>query len=57
MPRFHPRHVSASGELGQAFVEYALVLSVVVVGVLLAVAWAGLTTVIQSAMGIVAGAI
>lgn len=44
-------------ELGQTFVEYALVLAVVVVGVLLAVTWAGLTTVMQSAMNAVAGAL
>jgi Flp pilus assembly pilin Flp len=44
-------------ELGQTFVEYALVLSVVVVGVLLAVTWAGLTDVMQSAMDTVAGAV
>ena len=44
-------------ELGQTFVEYALVLSVVVVTVLLAVTWAGLTDVMQSAMDAVAGAV
>ena len=49
--------VRARQQLGQTFVEYALVLSVVVVGVLLAVTWAGLTEVMQSAMDAVAGAI
>jgi Flp pilus assembly pilin Flp len=44
-------------ELGQTFVEYALVLSVVVVTVLLAVTWAGLTEVMQSAMDAVASAV
>ena len=33
-------------ERGQTFVEYALVLSVIVVGVLLAATWAGLGTAI-----------
>lgn len=47
----------AGEELGQTFVEYALVLSVVVVSVLLAVTWAGLTDVMQSAMDAVAGAV
>ena len=44
-------------ELGQTFVEYALVLAVVVVSVLLAVTWVGLTDVMQSAMDAVAGAV
>jgi Flp pilus assembly pilin Flp len=57
MPRFHPRRVSAGEELGQTFVEYALVLAVIVVGVLLAVTWAGLMTVMQTAMDAVAGAV
>jgi Flp pilus assembly pilin Flp len=35
-------------EKGQTFVEYALVLSVVVVGVLLLVTWTGLETAIES---------
>jgi Flp pilus assembly pilin Flp len=37
-------------ESGQTFVEYALVLSVIVVGVLLAATWGGLTTAIQGAI-------
>ena len=45
------------GELGQTFVEYALVLSAVVVAVLLTVTWTGLTDVMQSAMDAVAGAV
>jgi Flp pilus assembly pilin Flp len=44
-------------EMGQTFVEYALILSVVVVTVLLAVTWTGLTDVMQSAMDAVAGAV
>ena len=42
-------------ESGQTFVEYALVLSVIVVGVLLAATWAGLTGEIQAAINQVAG--
>jgi Flp pilus assembly pilin Flp len=37
-------------EDGQTFVEYALVLSVIVVGVLLAATWLGLTDAIQGAI-------
>ena len=37
-------------EDGQTFVEYALVLSVIVVAVLLAATWAGLGTAIQAAI-------
>ena len=37
-------------ESGQTFVEYALVLSVIVVGVLLAATWTGLTTAITGAV-------
>jgi Flp pilus assembly pilin Flp len=42
---------------GQTFVEYALILAVVVVGVLLAVTWTGLGTAIQSAITAVTNAI
>jgi Flp pilus assembly pilin Flp len=44
-------------EHGQTFVEYALILAVVVVGVLLAVTWAGLGDAIQAAIDAVSGAI
>ena len=44
-------------ERGQTFVEYALILAVVVVGVLLAVTWAGLGTAIQTAINAVTAAI
>ena len=44
-------------ERGQTFVEYALVLAVVVVGVLLASTWAGLGTMIQTAITTVTGAV
>jgi Flp pilus assembly pilin Flp len=44
-------------EQGQTFVEYALILAVVVVGVLLAVTWTGLGDAIQAAIDAVSGAI
>lgn len=40
-------------ESGQTFVEYALVLSVIVVGVLLTATWTGLTGAISSAISTV----
>jgi Flp pilus assembly pilin Flp len=40
----------SKNESGQTFVEYALVLSVIVVGVLLAATWTGLTGAIQGAI-------
>lgn len=49
--------VRAGDDAGQTFVEYALVLSAVVVVVLLAVTWTGLTDVMQTAMDAVAGAV
>jgi Flp pilus assembly pilin Flp len=47
----------AAEEHGQTFVEYALILAVVVVGVLLTVTWTGLEGVVQAAMDAVAGAV
>jgi len=44
-------------ELGQTFVEYALLLAALVVGVLLALTWAGLTDVMQAAMDVVVTAL
>jgi Flp pilus assembly pilin Flp len=44
-------------EAGQTFVEYALILAVVVVGVLLAATWTGLSGAINSAIGIVVSAL
>jgi Flp pilus assembly pilin Flp len=44
-------------ESGQTFVEYALVLTVIVVGVLLAATWAGLTDAITNAIDVVKDAI
>jgi Flp pilus assembly pilin Flp len=43
-------------ESGQTFVEYSLVLAVIVVGVLLAATWTGLTGAIQGAIDAVVGA-
>jgi Flp pilus assembly pilin Flp len=40
----------SKNESGQTFVEYALVLSVIVVGVLLFATWGGLTDAIQGAI-------
>lgn len=45
------------GEEGQTFVEYALILAVVVVGVLLTVTWTGLGDAIQAAIDVVSGAV
>lgn len=50
-------HQRTTNELGQAFVEYAVLLAVLVVGVLMATTWAGLTDVMQAAMDAVAGAV
>jgi len=44
-------------DIGQTFVEYALLLAVVVVGALLAATWGSLATVLLTAMGAVAGAV
>ncbi|MFL5969353.1 MAG: hypothetical protein ACJ74L_07145 [Gaiellaceae bacterium] len=44
-------------EHGQTFVEYALVLAVIVVGVLLLVSWTSLGTAIGTAIGTVTSAI
>jgi Flp pilus assembly pilin Flp len=43
----------SKNESGQTFVEYALVLSVIVVGVLLAATWTGLTAAITGAINTV----
>jgi Flp pilus assembly pilin Flp len=44
-------------ERGQTFVEYALILAVVVVGVLLATTWTSIGASLQAAIGVVAGAV
>jgi Flp pilus assembly pilin Flp len=57
MSLFHSLLARLRGEQGQTFVEYALILAVVVVGVLLAVTWSGLGDAIQAAIDTVSGAI
>jgi Flp pilus assembly pilin Flp len=46
-----------NSDSGQTFVEYALVLSVIVVGVLLAATWTGLTAAITGAINTVINAL
>jgi len=53
MSLFHALLARLRGDLGQTFVEYALVLAVIVVGVLLAATWTGLTGAIQGAINTV----
>ena len=57
MSLFHALLARLRGEQGQTFVEYALVLAVVVVGVLLASTWVGLGTMMQTAINAVTAAI
>jgi Flp pilus assembly pilin Flp len=57
MSLFHSLLARVRREQGQTFVEYALVLAVVVVAVLLAVTWGGLGTAIQGAITQVQNAI
>jgi Flp pilus assembly pilin Flp len=57
MSLFHALLARLRVERGQTFVEYALILAVVVVGVLLAVTWGGLGTAIQIAIDKVTAAI
>ena len=46
----HSQSFSLRKDDGQTFVEYALVLSVIVIGVLLATTWLGLGTAINTAL-------
>ena len=57
MSRLEAGRARAVQESGQTFVEYALILAAVVVGVLLTVTWVGLTSVIQAAMDAVSVAV
>jgi Flp pilus assembly pilin Flp len=57
MFRYRRSDQGSTDELGQTFVEYAVLLAVVVVGVLMVTTWAGLTDVMQAAMDAVAGAV
>jgi Flp pilus assembly pilin Flp len=56
MDRFYAWARALKDESGQTFVEYALVLSVIVVGVLLAATWTGLTGAITGAINTVINA-
>jgi Flp pilus assembly pilin Flp len=56
MFRYRRSYQRATNEFGQTFVEYAVLLAVVV-GVLMVTTWAGLTDVMQAAMDAVAGAV
>ena len=53
MSLFYALLARVRGEVGQTFVEYALVLAVIVVGVLLAATWTGLTGAITLAINTV----
>ena len=44
-------------ETGQTFIEYGLLLAVVVVGILLATTWTSLGTLLQTAMSAVSNAV
>lgn len=57
MFRYRRSDQRAATELGQTLVEYAVLLAVVVVGVLMLTTWGGLTDVMQAAMDTVAGAV
>jgi Flp pilus assembly pilin Flp len=57
MSRLQAGRARAVQESGQTFVEYALILAVVVVGVMLAVTWSGLGDAIQAAIDTVSGAV
>jgi Flp pilus assembly pilin Flp len=48
---------SFASERGQTFMEYALLLAVVVVGVLLTASWTSLATLLQTALSAVAAAV
>jgi Flp pilus assembly pilin Flp len=57
MSRLQAGRAGAVQESAQTFVEYALILAVVVVGVLLTVTWVGLTDIMQTAMDAVSAAV
>jgi Flp pilus assembly pilin Flp len=57
MSLIHATRAPVRDQRGQTFVEYALILAVVVVGVLLAVTWSGLGDAIQAAIDTVSGAV
>ena len=57
MSRLKTLFARLRSEQGQTFVEYALVLAVIVVGVLLAVLWTGLGDAVQTAVDNISAAI
>jgi Flp pilus assembly pilin Flp len=57
MSLIHAMRAYMRDQRGQTFVEYALILAVVVVGVLLAATWSGLGGAIQTAIDTVSGAV
>ena len=57
MSLIHAMRAHVRDQRGQTFVEYALILAVVVVGVLLAVTWSGLGDAIQAAIDTVSEAV
>ena len=57
MSRVQGVFTQGRNEQGQTFVEYALILASVVVGVLLVVTWTGLSAVLQTAMDAVSAAL
>ena len=57
MSRLQAGRARAVQESAQTSVEYALILAVVVVGVLLTVTWVGLTDIMQTAMDAVSAAV
>jgi Flp pilus assembly pilin Flp len=57
MSRLKALFARLRSEQGQTFVEYALVLAVIVVGVLLAVVWTGLGDALDTAIGTIQDAI
>jgi Flp pilus assembly pilin Flp len=57
MSRLQGVFTQGRNEQGQTFVEYALILASVVVGVLLVVTWTGLSAVLQTAMDAVSAAV
>jgi Flp pilus assembly pilin Flp len=56
MFRFRQFRARTRAQLGQTFVEYALILAAVSAGVLLTLTWTGLATAVQAALDTVIGA-
>jgi Flp pilus assembly pilin Flp len=57
MSLFHALLARIQNERGQTFVEYALVLAVIVVGVLMVVSWTGLGDALGAAIDKISAAI